>query len=81
MRANITQPGRSQQRVDDGMTEDIAIAVTLQTVSVRNVHAAEYQGYPHDQGVSISAGAYSILHPTTSAFRKQPGSANHPSWY
>ena len=56
--ADVAQPRRPQQRVDDGVQQRIAVAVAQEAPVVRDEHAAEHQWTSLDETVDVVAGAY-----------------------
>ena len=57
MRADVIEPGSSEQRVTQRVADDVGIGMSLEPELEGNRDPAEHEPSPRDQTVRIEAGA------------------------
>ena len=62
MHSNIAQGGGSQERVDDRVRERVGVGVSLETVALRDPHAAQDERPRGREAVAVEPNPDAMIH-------------------
>ena len=73
--ADVAERGGSEQRVDQGVADDVGVRVSFEAAIVLERHAPEHERAPGDEPVRVVARADAVAHPRGSWRASRPRNA------